>query len=490
MQNKKLIFIIVAVVILAIGAGAYYFSQKNNTNQASISNVVLSGDTWSEGIYTGKPLIIKWNSSNVNSVDIDLLNTQTSTTKSIVKNIKNTGMYGWEPEDIVAWRGYDARYKISVSSTNKGLNAKAESSIFGMGQPGPAGGLEDNWKTYTGYGVSFEYPSDWIYQAFNCNLEGVAFCPAKAGATGCGQTCGINSPESPIYFYVSATVSKSNLQLKDNNYKDIYNQILSTFKFTTPTGITADQQLKINNLDYGFVFTIDSVKIYDVKSSFLQELKIGKDEMATAKFDSKNYGHQIIIANEDVNFDGYKDLSVEIGNGYGGVNFFYNFYYFNPTTKKFVEVPELKSVCNPNVKYDQKQILSSCKDGPGYSDSIYQFGAAGYIITAIPKIYRIDPESASIGATASIYGNNFSGFEGDLNVWIENSSGVKGIIYGDKKFSDESVIKFSIPTSVCQQDTSYSGLPCSATLQLTPGNYKIFVRPWSTESNKIDFTIK
>ena len=48
--------------------------------------------------------------------------------------------------------------------------------------------------------------------------------------------------------------------------------------------------------------------------------------METAKFDLENYGHQIITAKDDVNFDGYKDLTVEIGNGYGGVNFFYNFY--------------------------------------------------------------------------------------------------------------------------------------------------------------------
>jgi Tfp pilus assembly protein PilE len=269
-----------------------------------------------------------------------------------------------------------------------------------------------------------------------------------------------------------------------------FDTFLSTFKFTTPTSITADQQIKINNFDYSFVFTTDSVKIYDAKNSFLQELKIGKDEMESAKFSLKNYGRQIIKANDDLNFDGYKDLAIEIGNGYSGVNFFYNFYYFNPTTKKFVEVPELKNVCNPNVKPDQKQILSSCKDGPGYSESIYQFGAAGHILTKIPKIYRIDPESATVGSLVGIYGNNFSGFEGDLNVWIENSSGVKGIIYGDKKLSNDYEIKFNIPASVCQQDNSYTGFPCSATLQLIPGKYKIYVHPWGAKSNIVNFEIK
>jgi hypothetical protein len=152
----------------------------------------------------------------------------------------------------------------------------------------------------------------------------------------------------------------------------------------------------------------DSVEVFDKDGIILQSIKIGKDEMDAAKFDAKNYGHQIVTANDDVNYDGYKDLAIEIGNGYGGVNFFYNFYYFNPTTKKFIEVPELKNVCNPNFKYEQKEILSSCKDGPGYSDAIYQWGAPGYMLINIPKIYRVDPTSASVGNQASIYRNNFA----------------------------------------------------------------------------------
>jgi hypothetical protein len=370
------------------------------------------------------------------------------------------------------------------------------------------------WQTYTSNELkySFKYPSGWkvipnyAYSAAGAGgLVGYTITTSNSktppdneridigGAqVDCASLSNLNRQEHP-----AGVLCKTNYPVytfsTDPSVISVFNVIvgsISDIKPTTPVGITADQQLKINNLDYSFVFTSDSIKIYDAKNSFLQELKIGKDEMEMAKFDLKNYGHQTITANDDVNFDGYKDLAVEIGNGYGGVNFFYNFYYFNPTTKKFVEVPELKSVCNPNIKYEQKQILSSCKSGPGYSDSIYQFGAAGYIITTIPKIYRIDPENASAGNQISIYGNNFSGFEGDLNVWIENSSGVKGIIYGDKKFSDDAQITFTLPVSVCQQDNSYSGLPCSATLQLTPGNYKIFVRPWSTESNKVDFTIK
>ena len=107
-----------------------------------------------------------------------------------------------------------------------------------------------------------------------------------------------------------------------------------------------------------------------------------------------------------------------------------------------------------------------------------------------PVINGVLPVSGSAGAVIEIKGSGFAGWEGDLNLWIENSAGVKGIIYGDKTKSSDSSIKFVLPASVCQKDNSYSGLPCSVSMQLTPGNYKIFVNPWGAESNKIDFVIK
>jgi hypothetical protein len=109
-----------------------------------------------------------------------------------------------------------------------------------------------------------------------------------------------------------------------------------------------------------------------------------------------------------------------------------------------------------------------------------------------PVIYYISPSSGITGGNFIMTGKYFNGFEGDLNLWIENSNGIKGIIYGDRNTSNDNSINFILPTSVCQQDMSYIGLPCPAdkSWTLTPGKYKIFVRPWSVESNKVDFTIK
>jgi hypothetical protein len=105
-----------------------------------------------------------------------------------------------------------------------------------------------------------------------------------------------------------------------------------------------------------------------------------------------------------------------------------------------------------------------------------------------PSIDSISPNSGPIGTIIEIRGKNFSGFEGDLDAWIENTEGVKGIIYGEMG-SNGNLIRFTLKSSFCQIDTSYSGLPCPNFIYLTPGIYKIYVTPWWQKSNEVTFTI-
>lgn len=107
----------------------------------------------------------------------------------------------------------------------------------------------------------------------------------------------------------------------------------------------------------------------------------------------------------------------------------------------------------------------------------------------IPVITSLSSYSGSIGNQVELNGCNFAGFEGDKNVWIENSQGIKGILYGEAS-STSKLIKVVLKSPICQKDNSYSGLPCDASLNLNPGIYKIYVSPWGKESDKIDFTIK
>ena len=106
-----------------------------------------------------------------------------------------------------------------------------------------------------------------------------------------------------------------------------------------------------------------------------------------------------------------------------------------------------------------------------------------------PVIISLSSYSGPIGTKLEINGCNFSGFEGDKNAWIENAEGVKGILYGEAG-STGKLLKVTLKSPLCQKDTSYSGLPCDATLALTPGTYRIYAMPWSKKSNEANFEIK
>ena len=108
-------------------------------------------------------------------------------------------------------------------------------------------------------------------------------------------------------------------------------------------------------------------------------------------------------------------------------------------------------------------------------------------------ITSLSQYSGSVGTQLEIRGCNFTGFEGDKNAVIENAQGIKGILYGEPG-STEKIIKVTLKSPLCQEDNSYSGLPCSAYLNLIPGIYKIYTTPWGdlddTKSNFVIFTIQ
>ena len=106
----------------------------------------------------------------------------------------------------------------------------------------------------------------------------------------------------------------------------------------------------------------------------------------------------------------------------------------------------------------------------------------------VPVITSISPLSGMVGTKLEIKGCNFSGFEGDKNVWIENDKGVKGILYGERN-ADNKNIKITLVSPLCQSDNSYSGKECEAKLNLTPGQYKIYTMPWGKKSNEVRFVM-
>lgn len=105
-----------------------------------------------------------------------------------------------------------------------------------------------------------------------------------------------------------------------------------------------------------------------------------------------------------------------------------------------------------------------------------------------PVITSISTFSWNLNTKIQIKWCNFSGFEWDKNVWIENKKGLKWILYG-QEWSNSKTINIILESTICQYDNSYSGLECDSILELTPWDYKIYTMPWWRISNKVDFTI-
>lgn len=232
MQSKILVGIVIIIAVIIVATGAVFAYQYFTKSKPSISNAKVEQDL-------SINFTITWNSSGVDKVNIDLFNGKGVKIRAIAQGINNENKYIWSVEDLQAWRAWDGPSKIIISDTNNNL-IKAETNPITISGAYPADNYDESvkWERYTNekLGISFNYPGDWTYQEFSCNLDGVAFCPIKNGITGCGQTCGMDSSESPIYFYFDGWNNSKDKQksfvLKDNGYKDIFDEMLNTFKFT------------------------------------------------------------------------------------------------------------------------------------------------------------------------------------------------------------------------------------------------------------------
>jgi len=94
------------------------------------------------------------------------------------------------------------------------------------------------------------------------------------------------------------------------------------------------------------------------------------------------YGSSLVDTTKDINLDGYKDLQILTGNGYGGVNYFYDFYLFNPQTARF---DKLVNICNPDFRDfngNNMVIKSACKSGPSYCSINYKITGYNYSETS------------------------------------------------------------------------------------------------------------
>ena len=116
--------------------------------------------------------------------------------------------------------------------------------------------------------------------------------------------------------------------------------------------------------------------------------------------------------------------------------------------------------------------------------------------SANPAIYSISPSSGPIGTKVQIKGYQLSGFEGDLDVYFERSDGKVVILtdnFGTYSKTGSDAMNFVIKEP-CQKGQTiygrYSGIPSTCDyVALTPGKYKVYVKPYGQKSNVVEFTI-
>jgi len=113
------------------------------------------------------------------------------------------------------------------------------------------------WKTYKNseYGFEIKYPSSWFYKQYSwgpklsgASGRGIAFCPVgKYNEQNCTVEPMMNTRFAPIFINtgIEPIVSSSLILSEDGQiYKDIYNQMLSTFKFIE----SSDKKVLINSI--------------------------------------------------------------------------------------------------------------------------------------------------------------------------------------------------------------------------------------------------
>ena len=81
------------------------------------------------------------------------------------------------------------------------------------------------------------------------------------------------------------------------------------------------------------------------------------------------------ISFEDFNFDGYTDIGVTVGIGYGGLNVFVDYYFYDPKQAQYRKY--MKNICNLDIKENTKILASHMKSGQEYAHEYYQINVGG-----------------------------------------------------------------------------------------------------------------
>ena len=107
-----------------------------------------------------------------------------------------------------------------------------------------------------------------------------------------------------------------------------------------------------------------------------------------------------------------------------------------------------------------------------------------------PVIFSITPKTGPIGTTFVIKGTKLNGFEGGTYLYFVKGNNETGSITATSYLpAGATSLEFTLPDKMCTKNMGESGLPCPSYMTITPGVYTLYVRPWTKESNTINFTV-
>jgi len=198
-----------------------------------------------------------------------------------------------------------------------------------------------------------------------------------------------DSPESSIQISEDevdaslATTSASSTASSDSRVSDGANNVLLTD--TMDSGrVTQDDSGKdnapITRPAARFVVSSTTLSVVS-EGSILQTLTL--DGAGQFAFDlqtsSATSTFTPFILDYDVNFDGYNDVAMLTSTGYAGVNYFYDFYLYNPHTQTLVKDLILQDISHPEFDLENKKIVSSYRSGPQWYSQTFQWNGSAYI---------------------------------------------------------------------------------------------------------------
>jgi GW (Gly-Tryp) dipeptide domain len=160
-----------------------------------------------------------------------------------------------------------------------------------------------------------------------------------------------------MMFALSILLFQAFAQREPNRYS-----LEKAFNITMPLSSASRQVLKLK---------------FDGKNPKL-EIKLGNKkqflEFDSLMLEADLHGSLLV---DDFNFDGSTDLGIPTGIGYGGVNYFYDFYIFDRSSQTFKYMPspepELCGWSNPQLEQKSKTIFTSCKSGPQWFSQNFRF---------------------------------------------------------------------------------------------------------------------